>query len=68
MTLFEQCCEAVIDAKPLISLPDGGVALDHVTATRAALTCLLENTGSPRTVEEIERVLAEAPVTAPYVA
>lgn len=41
---------------------------DHTEITRAVLTCLLENTGSPRTVDEVTRVLGEAPATAPYVA
>lgn len=66
MTLFEQCCDAIVDANALIRLPDGGVALDHVTATRAVLECVLENTGSPRTVDEMVRILGDAPATAPY--
>lgn len=69
MTLFQRCCDAVIDANPLISLPDGGVALDHVTATRAVLTCLLEHTGSPRVADEMAVMLGEQPgAPGPYVA
>lgn len=68
MTLFEQCCDAVVDANALIRLPDGGVALDHVTAVKAVLSCVLAKTPSPRTVDEMERILGEAPASAPYVA
>lgn len=54
MTLFEQCVEA---AQVEIDNADG--AYDTSAITRAVLTCLLENTGSPRTVDEVTRVLGE---------
>lgn len=54
MTLFEQCCEA---AGGVSGQVDNGALPD---ITRAVLTTILNHTGSPRTVEEIERILAEA--------
>ena len=52
MTLFHQCVEAA----ELTDLVDG--LPDYTEITRAVLTCLLENTGSPYTVDELHRVLA----------
>lgn len=53
MTLFEQCVEAA-------QLARGPLTDDDAEAiTRAVLTCLLENTSSPRTVDEVTRVLGE---------
>jgi len=65
MTLFEQCVEAV-DIEFGMTGPDDLASSEAIT--RAVLTCLLENTGSPRTVDELTRVLAEAPQDGVYVA
>lgn len=65
MTTFEQCCDAAVDCRPLHQMPDGGVVLDHVAVTRAVLTCVLESTTSPRTMDEMDRILAGAPATNP---
>jgi hypothetical protein len=62
MTLFEQCVEAA----ELTDLVDG--LPDYTAITRAVLECVLENTGSPRTVDEMVRVLGEAPGVGVYVA
>jgi hypothetical protein len=62
MTLFHQCVEAA----ELTDLVDG--LPDYTEITRAVLECLLENTGSPRTVDEMTRVLGEGAVVAPFVA
>ncbi len=62
MTLFEQCVEAA----ELTDLVDG--LPDYPAITRSVLECLRENTGSPRTVDEVTRVLGEGAVVAPYVA
>jgi hypothetical protein len=62
MTLFEQC----VDEARLVDLDEGYP--DYPAITRAVLTCLLENTGSPRTVDEVTRVLGEAPAAGVYVA
>ena len=62
MTLFEQCIEAAEQTDLVDGLPD------YTEIPRAVLECLRDNTGSPRTVDEVVRVLAAAPAGAPYVA
>jgi hypothetical protein len=62
MTLLEQCVEAA----ELTDLVDG--LPDYAAITRAVLGCVLENTPSPRTVDEMVRVLGEAPGVGVYVA
>jgi len=53
MTLFEQC----IEAAEMTDLVDG--LPDYTEITRSILECLRDNTGSPRTVDEVVRVLGE---------
>lgn len=64
MTLFEQCVEAVdgqlATTELLLADPATLRRLQAERVTRHVLTTVLENTGSPRTVDEIERILAEA--------
>lgn len=70
MTLFEQCCEAVANI-PIDNGEDRNayaVGDDGAALVRAVLECLRDNTGSPRTVDEVVRVLGEAPAGAVYVA
>jgi hypothetical protein len=62
MTLFEQCVEAADQTDLVDGLPD------YIEITRSVLECLRDNTGSPYTVDEVTRVLAEGAVVAPYVA
>lgn len=70
MTTFDHCVEAARDAlgSAIASEPGAPFAPGdvHVSGevnlralTRSVLTALSEHTGSPRTVDEIVRVLAE---------
>lgn len=56
MTVFERCVEAALLA------PNNEHLGQDVAAqiTRAVLFALAEHTGSPRTVDEVMRVLGEA--------
>jgi hypothetical protein len=60
-TLFEQCVEAVREAVSGNMMHDGG-ELDAAAPliTRAVLQTLADNSPSPRTVDEVIRVLREA--------
>ena len=58
MTLFEQCVAAA-EAVPEIADGFGGVCEDFPAITRAVLETLRDHTASPRTVDELTRVLAE---------
>jgi hypothetical protein len=62
MTLFQQCVEAADQTDLVDGLPD------YTAITRSVLECLRDNTLSPRTVDEVVRVLGEAPAGAVYVA
>lgn len=54
MTVFERCVEAVERAA------ESDATFSPAGVTRAVLTALSEHTGSPRTVDEVMRVLGEA--------
>jgi hypothetical protein len=62
MTLFEQC----VDEARLVDLDEG--CPDYPAITRAVLNCVLENTGSPYTVDELTRILGGGPAVGMYVA
>ena len=59
-TLFERCVEAVADMAEIDDrMPDHRAHAAEIT--RAVLTALRDHTGSPYTVDELTRVLADAP-------